>query len=266
MECIKIGVFGDSEGKLNDLVVFELYISNVINGMIKISLSTVPTICGSFKDLHIYIEELKKQFDIDQYISEDQVIAGEINILIGADFYHSIIDWKVIEVTDNLILKSSKVGYMLSGSEHSPDIENISTFTTTCIQTLSSMSDKTFISKPDLDDTVQKFWNLDSIGITSNEQTVCDKVVEKIEFIEGRYVVELPMKEGHPLIQDNYFPSEKMLGILKGKLEKNSLLHGLLEYTDGKLPNHGEKCEDRFSNFSITFGKGDEFIWSFFKS
>lgn len=223
-ERVRIGVFGDSEGKVNDLDVFDLYISSVSNGMIKISASAIPTICGSFEDQRIYIEELKKRFDIDQYMSEDQVIAGEINILIGADFYHSIVDRKVIEITDNLILKSSKIGYMLSGSEYSPDIENVSTFTTTCIQTLSSTSDKTFISKPDLDDKVQKFWDLDSIGITSNEQSVCDKVVEKIEFIDGRYVVELPMKEGHPLIQDNYFPSVKRLGILKGKLEKNGLL------------------------------------------
>ena len=36
--------------------------------------------------------------------------------------------------------------------------------------------------------------------------------------------------------------------------------HGLLEYTDGKLKNHGEKCEDRFSKPSITFAKFDEFI------
>ena len=36
--------------------------------------------------------------------------------------------------------------------------------------------------------------------------------------------------------------------------------HGLLEYTDGKLPNHEGKSEDRFTIFGTTSTKIDEFI------
>ena len=36
--------------------------------------------------------------------------------------------------------------------------------------------------------------------------------------------------------------------------------HGLLNYTDGKLPNHEGKSEDRSSVFGTTSGKNDEFV------
>ena len=67
---------------------------------------------------------------------------------------------------------------------------------------------------------VDKFWDLDTIGIIKNELSVYDKFLENVKFINGRYEVCLPFKEERPFIEDNYVLCEKRLQSLKRKLEE----------------------------------------------
>ena len=53
------------------------------------------------------------------------MVAGEIDVLVVGDFYWSIVSRKVMDLTDNLVLKPSKIGYLLRGSEFSPDVEHV---------------------------------------------------------------------------------------------------------------------------------------------
>ena len=55
-----------------------------------------------------------------------------------------------------------------------------------------------------LDNTLQSFWDLESLGIKESEQPVFEKFRENIIFKEGRYEVSLPWKDQHPLLPDNY--------------------------------------------------------------
>ena len=59
------------------------------------------------------------------------------------------------------------------------------------------------------------------MGITKNEVSVYDKVMEEVKFVNGRYEVRLPFKEGHPLIEDNYRLAVNRLSTLKKKLDKD---------------------------------------------
>ena len=135
-ERVKIGAFGDKEGKMNFLDVFVLHFNAIDGGNLKITGSAVPTICAPFDDMRPYVDELRKRFNVREYLPDEHVVAGEIDILVGGDFYWSIVSREVIDLTDNLVLKPSKIGYLLSGSEYSPDIEHVSTYATTCVQTL----------------------------------------------------------------------------------------------------------------------------------
>ena len=77
---------------------------------------------------------------------------------------------------------------------------------------------------------LNKLWNLDSIGIKDNEQSVYENFESDIKIENQRYVVKLPVKENHPLLPDNYNVSLKRLDKLKMRLEKNELL--LKSYDD----------------------------------
>ena len=51
---------------------------------------------------------------------------------------------------------------------------------------------------------LNKFRNLDSLGIKDKGQSVYEGFEFDIKFENQRYVVKLPMKENHPLLPDNY--------------------------------------------------------------
>ena len=78
--------------------------------------------------------------------------------------------------------------------------------------------------------SLNKFWNLDSIGIKDNEQSVYENFESDIKIENQRYVVKLPVKENHPLLPDNCNVSLKRLDKLKMRLEKNE--HLLKSYDD----------------------------------
>ena len=68
---------------------------------------------------------------------------------------------------------------------------------------------------------LNKFWNLDSIGIKDNEQSVYENFECDIKFKNQRYVVKLSVKENHPLLPDNYNITLKCLDKLKLRLDQN---------------------------------------------
>ena len=158
------------------------------------------------------------------------MIDGEIDILIGSDFYWSLVTEDVVRLTENLVLVRSKLGYMLSGPINDVVEKNVNSHAVNCVHTMkvSTALDSEFEienvhANKQLEEQVEKFWNLDSMGIVENERSVFDENLQKIEIVDGRYRVELPFKEGHPLLEDNFSQCSKRLQILKGKLTDNLL-------------------------------------------
>ena len=97
-----------------------------------------------------------------------------------------------------------------------------------------------------LSDKINNFWRLDAVGIAENETSIYENFTRKIEFKDGRYRVELPVKESHPVLPDNYTLCKKRLGNLKmrldgdeelkrkyGKVFKEQLACGVIERTEG---------------------------------
>ena len=79
-----------------------------------------------------------------------------------------------------------------------------------------------------LNEKIDKFWDLDTIGIKENETSVYDRFISDIKFENSRYSVSLPFKENRPMLPDNYQLSLNRLKKLKERLEKTS--HLLNEY------------------------------------
>ena len=65
-----------------------------------------------------------------------------------------------------------------------------------------------------LETQVKRFWDLDSVGIMETD-TVHETFKETITFDDGRYMVELPFQEFHPVLPDNF---QLSVARLKGQL------------------------------------------------
>ena len=81
-----------------------------------------------------------------------------------------------------------------------------------------------------LNETLKTFWELESIGIAEKQKSVYDKFEDQIKFENNRYVVNLPFKEDHPLIEDNFNLNMNRLENLMKKLKRDPEL--LKQYDD----------------------------------
>ena len=55
-----------------------------------------------------------------------------------------------------------------------------------------------------LNQTMQSFWNLESLGVVDPCQSIYTDFEKDIQFENGRYEVSLPWKDPHLIIPDNY--------------------------------------------------------------
>ena len=118
---------------------------------------------------------------------------GDIDLLIGTDFYWTMVDGNVKrDESEAPVALSSKFGWILSGpigdKTISDDVIKIN-FVDTQRMPIENITEKK------LGDKVSNFWNLDVVGSKENEQSVYEKCVSEIGFENGRYVVKLPFKE-----------------------------------------------------------------------
>ena len=73
-------------------------------------------------------------------------------------------------------------------------------------------------SLQELDTTLKRFWDLESLGVKQNERSVYQGFQEDITFRDGRYEVSLPWKPSHPTLPDHYELALKRLGGLLKRL------------------------------------------------
>lgn len=120
-----------------------------------------------------------------------------------------------------------------------------------------------------LDDTLKKFWDLEAIGIKTEESSVYEEFTQNIVFHDGRYCVHLPWKGYHPPLPDNFnLCQTRLFGLIKrlrqsphilreyGKIIKDQISKGIIKIIEdpwtfakiGKLhylPHHGVIQEDK---------------------
>ena len=68
---------------------------------------------------------------------------------------------------------------------------------------------------------LQRFWELDLLGIKENEKSVYEYVADETKLEGNRYTVKLLFKEDHPVISENYSLSGKRINGLKNLLDKD---------------------------------------------
>ena len=96
---------------------------------------------------------------------------------------------------------------------------------------------------------LRRFWELESLGVFHNDESVYEKFTQSIKLKDKRYEVELPWKESHAVLPDNYQLSEKWLKHLLTRLRKDpeilqaydnvikeQLKEGIVEVVDEQHP------------------------------
>ena len=159
----------------------------------------VPKICSELKSQDI--ESVKKRYphlngiEFADHKAEDGVM--EIDLLIGSDYMWDFLNDETIRgESGQPVAISTKVGWLLSGPVEAQLKERPSSinFQSTHVLRVASES-----PKEDLD----KLWDFDSVGIRERG-SVQEEFEQNINFKDGRYFVNLPWREHHELLPDNY--------------------------------------------------------------
>ena len=68
---------------------------------------------------------------------------------------------------------------------------------------------------------MKKLWELEAIGVSTQEETVHEKFLDTIHLNNGRYEVSLPWREQHALLPDNHAQAVSRLASVLKRLRKN---------------------------------------------
>ena len=216
-----VNSFGDQKGQFQQLGQYKFCLKSAKrNSSIEVTGSAVPFICAPLSDQRIDLAKENVPFLKTMDLS-DSGMGGDdepIEVLLGADYYWSIVsDEKRRCGIEGLVAQNSKVGWLLSGPcESLPSSSNMIT-TNFVSRTIAEPEGEDEL----LSQQVERFNDLESLGIEENEVSVYDKFLEKVTFKKHRYCVELPFKEDFPRVDDNYAASVACLKKLKEKLDEN---------------------------------------------
>ena len=145
--------------------------------------------------------------------------------------------------TCNSVPIKSGFGWVISGPNEC-NRQNHSSVNTTILHVLQISCQE---NHNQLNKKVHRFWNLDVIGISPNKSSVYEKFENNIKFKDNRYSVNLPIKDYHPLLPDNYELSLKRLYKLQERSAKDEII----------LKQYDEVIQDQFEHSIIEEVKGD---------
>ena len=221
--CIK--TFGAPEGQDTLCDVVEISTVTREGENLIFSALVVPFICNPLTsqpiDLsrnsyeHLHGLELADSADVGDTL--------EIDLLIGSDVYWNLATGKVIRGKEGPLAVHTKVGWVLSG----PTVP-VHTSVHTALTMTHLLKIDAYPSDQILNDSLQRFWDLESLGIAKEEPSVYDTFLQQISFNGERYEVSLQWRNNHPKLPDNYQLCYKRLCNLVKKLKQTPSL--LSEY------------------------------------
>ena len=214
---ITVNTFGSNHGKSSILNEYSFCLKSETRGCnLYMTGFAVPFICSPLTDQKVEVAEdifpILKSLDI-RNIGADH---SNIDILVGADYYWGIVDGEIKRCgSDGLVAVNSKLGWLLSGPYNGYDSSAVN-LASTHVMMIESRDEQ----DSSLNNQVERFWDLDTVGIKNNEASVYTEFLDNVKIVEGRYEVRMPFKHDHPLIEDNYALSVTRLKRLKCRLDK----------------------------------------------
>ena len=162
-----IKTFGNTSNKSVETREYTICLKGINGGSFYLNAFSVPFICSTLRKQNV--ELAKKQYPIiNKFKFSDVKCNDEIDILIGADFYWSFVSNDMIRCGDTgLVATDTKLGCVLSGPIESPASNEASVNFTHAMKISISFNEDNR-----LNDQVERFWDLDAIGIKNDEKSV----------------------------------------------------------------------------------------------
>ena len=222
-ERISISTFGNKERESKNLEKVSVHPKNS-NGKFEVKALCTPFICLLIQRQSSNFA--KQNFD---YLKELELANSEskndIDLLIGSDFY-----WLLVTVNVKFgnpgepVEVETRFGRVLNGSLKGEGVNGLSN--TNFVSEVSSHilfinSDQKSESLG-LENKLDRFWDLESIGILDNEKHSQEHFIESIYLNEkNRYETKLPFKENHALLHDHFGLCKKRLEGLHARLKQD---------------------------------------------
>ena len=223
-QCLSVAAFG-SKGK-NPMVceVVRVGVRAKIGADKELTLFVVPHICDALtaQPISVCAERYNHLAQLDLADASDGNSRMEVDILVGCDYYWEFITGQTLRGDDGPIAIQTTLGWVLSGPVHPVNqLASTVSLVTTHVLRIDSQPHGT----KELDDTLQSFWRLESLGICAPEKSVYDDFASSIQFKEGRYEVALPWKDDHTPLPQNYELCKKRLqGLLRRLRQEPTIL------------------------------------------
>ena len=176
---------------------------------------TTPVICRPAEAVDVFPSEWSHLQDI-KFPEDFPRSEQQIDVLIGLDFYYSFVTRDIVKggPSEPVAVRTS-LGWVFCGP------------TSDSSQECSVSMNVQVCSEDQLNDTLKKFWDLESIGVKPVEMTASTSHKEAMVLQtfkntlvrkDGRYEVSLPWKEEKAALKDNYKQAESRLCNLERKL------------------------------------------------
>ena len=190
---------------------------------VMMSLLTVSLICEPLSGQNVTLASKKYP-----YLSKlDLADFGEsgshlnVDILIGADYYWSLVTGRTQHGSGPTAVET-RLGWVLSGPATGLTLKSTSVNLLSCYVLNAGVQS----CDTSLDQTLQRFWDLETLGIKAEETSIYDEFTHTIAFQGGRYCMQLPWKGHHPPLPDNYHLCQvRLFGLIRRLKKDPHILH-----------------------------------------
>ena len=145
---------------------------------------------------------------------------NHIDILVGSDFYWSVVTGEIIRTENGPIVVSSKLGWLVSGPVEVYDSSG-STHSNLVVSSHDN-SENPELQIDQIVDVLKKFWEIEGHGIEEQHGSCNEVFLRNVKFKNGRYEVGLPWIRDCCELSNHYQPCLNRLKLLQKKLLKNS--------------------------------------------
>lgn len=217
-EFLTIKPFGSSSGRSQSWEVLNISLGLEGERDITISAICVPLVSSPIQNQFLQDTPKKYPHLSSLNLADDCNGDAQIDILIGADQYWNIVTGGTIRHESGPTAIHTKLGWVLSGPINEMPTKTADSVNLTSTHVLKCQATNP-ISHGSWDPQLEKFWNLESLGIQTDERSVYEEFDQKISYDGFKYTVGLPWKEPHPILPDNYGLSKKRLMSLFTRLK-----------------------------------------------
>ena len=155
---------------------------------------------------------------------ENCLKSSDIDILIDSDYYwHYMKNRKIRGNADEPVTLETQLGNVLSGQLGIGSNEGYQiNLNESLVTNVSRVQQELIDPKEQLNEIVQRFWNLESVGVSKNEFDVCENFEADISFADNRYEVKLPLKSKRGMLDDNFLSCKSRLkNLFNGRFRKD---------------------------------------------